>query len=437
MQQIQGFVTKSSFISNANRTVAEFFELSPLALTYSRDRCEYQHADFPGTTLHTFQSVDASTDTFITVPPALVNEVMRIVESVLSYVNSHVFPYSTPDFKDTIRAAYFSSITDFTSSDLFVGAETTLPEWISWTSLQEPNTEIKIWLRNDSFESQYGLTEILPVSLISVLDDFFGNYGTMVGRLGAMALNRIMTLIQETKDGYPATVERIYTFNYINPNNPTQSTPVNWGAVIYGANGDNLDSIKETLANYILENSQHPREDWEVIFPTIFRRTEFLFLPRWDKIAIPNLTDISALYSSIQGLSECLSYAQRWLPSIDYGWIQDNTSVVPFDYKGIAAICLNGKNNAVGYETLYGAYSDYIPVNTASVDYARMKYDTRQWLTTMLRLIAAAETATETSSLAGPMRKVHRDGLLYIAEAINDVNFMVLARSNKAPEVAA
>lgn len=433
MQQIQGFISKSNFVSNENRTVAEFFELSPLALSYSRDRGEYQHSNHSGTTLHTFQSVDILSDEQVTLTSDQVTKAISVVNSMLAYMNSHAFPYDTSDFKDTIRAAYSGVITDFNVSDLFAGQVTTFPEWATWTTVTDPSTSYKLWFRNESFETQYTETEILSVPVIDNLDDFFGNYGSMVTRLNALSLTTIMDRLQEARSGFPETYARINAFSYINPNNPTQSVKVNWGSVIYGANGDNIDSIKESLENHILSNSTHTREDWEVIFPEIFHRTEFLFLPRWDTIAIPNLTTLSGLYSSIQGLSDSLTYAEAWLNRIPYDWILTTASIIPFDYKAISLICIPGTTNAVGYENIKEAYGDYIPVGTSSVDFSRMSFATRGWVSVMVELIRAAETATETSSLTAPMRKVHRNGLLYIARAIGDVNFMVAARSNTKP----
>ena len=51
MQIIQGFVTNDSFILNQDGQVNEFFELSPLSLTFSKERGEYQSASLPGSIL--------------------------------------------------------------------------------------------------------------------------------------------------------------------------------------------------------------------------------------------------------------------------------------------------------------------------------------------------------------------------------------------------
>ena len=66
MKQVQGFVTKAQHINNQAGQVAEFFELSPIGLTYSRNRGEYQNANYPNFTLHTFIGLDTTTKANLT-----------------------------------------------------------------------------------------------------------------------------------------------------------------------------------------------------------------------------------------------------------------------------------------------------------------------------------------------------------------------------------
>ena len=77
-------------------------------------------------------------------------------------------------------------------------------------------------------------------------------------------------------------------------------------------------------------------------------------------------------------------------------------------------------------------FKDYIPVSTSSLDFNRMSIYTRDWVLMMVGLIKIAETATEFTSIANPMRRVYRDGILYITRMYDSVNYMVAARSNGA-----
>ena len=84
MKIIQGFVTKNAFIRNENDVVNEFFELSPLPLTFSRERGEYQSPDAQGDILHTFISRDTETGALIIPSQDTVTKIISITNAVLA-----------------------------------------------------------------------------------------------------------------------------------------------------------------------------------------------------------------------------------------------------------------------------------------------------------------------------------------------------------------
>jgi hypothetical protein len=93
-------------------------------------------------------------------------------------------------------------------------------------------------------------------------------------------------------------------------------------------------------------------------------------------------------------------------------------------------VVLNGTTNVVGKTHIKTLFPDYIPVPTSSVDFNRMSIATREWILQMVELIQIAETATEYSSIQNPIRRVYRDGLLYVTRIINEVNYLVAVRAN-------
>lgn len=430
MYLVHGFVTKADHIKNLPGEVAEFFELSPFALTYSRARGEYQHPEYSGDVLHTFKSIDLETSTAYMLDADQVKEVFSVVGGVLSYMNEHQFPYDTSDFRNTIQAAFSGKILQFTFGAFKTGSELTMPEWVTWESVQHPGAQLKIWLSKEAFENQYTDYEIVTVSPIDNLDRFFGNYGTLVTELNAITVSQTFDRIQEFKGTNPDTYTRAFTFDYVNPNNTAQKTPVRWGIIVYGKNGDNIDSIKDAIVDFVLSNSTRPQADWEVIFPSIFQRTEFLFIPRWKEIAVPNLTELSALYSSVANPAEAISYAKEVWYAIHPTWIEQNLSIVPFDYKAISLLALNGESNVIGKKTLRELFPDYIPVGTSTLDFSRMALKTRNWVLKMVELINIAEKATEYTNIANPIRRIKRNGVLYVTVMYDDVNYLVATRSN-------
>ena len=203
-----------------------------------------------------------------------------------------------------------------------------------------------------------------------------------------------------------------------------------WPAIVYGETGDNADSIQDALIHYVLANSAHTQAQWETIFPDLFKRNEFLFYPRWDKIAIANLTTSAALYSSAVDPVEMLAFAKTVWSTTPASWIEANLTVLPFDYKGITLLALNGTTNKVGKQKLMSLYPDYLPVSTNSLDFNRMAIATRNWILMMVGLLKEAETADEYSTLEAPMYKLKRNNRLYIARAYEGANYLVACASN-------
>ncbi len=430
MQIVKGFVSRSDFISNADGVVSPIFEISPNSLTYNRERGEYQDNNYPESILHTFQSVDADGNTY-ELPTTQVSEVFQIVNAVLSYVSSHSAPYDKADFLATINVGFSGKVTDFDYGDLVNTAVQIVPEWLTWKSVTHPDTEVKIWLADLAFQEQFDGYKIITVPPIDLLDSFFGNYGQMVTALKAITFSIMQERCQTARADRPSTYIRAYDFDYVNPNNTAQKTTVPWAVLVYGKNGDNIDTIKDEIVEYILDHSTHTREEWEVIFPDLFKRTEFIFLPRWDLVAIPNLTVYSSIYSSMIDPYESISFAKGVLSTMPAAFIDNNLTVIPFDFKCISTLCVNGQNNVEGKKAIEDIFPDYIPVPTTSVDFDRMSENTRNWVLNMQKLLKAAETATQYSTVVNPMRRVKRNGMIYLSLYYNNINFLVAAASNE------
>jgi len=64
------------------------------------------------------------------------------------------------------------------------------------------------------------------------------------------------------------------------------------------------------------------------------------------------------------------------------------------------------------------------------VDFSRMKVYTREWLLIMVELIHLAETVDEYTTIVSPVRRIIRNGKIYVSRIYDSVNYMVACRSN-------
>jgi len=427
MRLIQGFVTKDSFIINQDGQVNEFFELSPLSLTFSKERGEYQSIANVGDILHTFTTRDTTTGLGFTLDAVSVSDTLSITGAILAYCSGNTF--SSTEFINFIRTSFNGKIVNFTHGALYEGNLYSIPDWSAWTLMD--GTEVRIWHRDEAFQNQYSFYEIVTVAPLDNIDQFFSRYSDMVSRISALSISAVMERIQTAKGVYPDTYTRILTFKLHNQNNVDQSIDTQWGVLVYGKNGDNIDSIKDAIVDFLLNNSTHSEAEWKVIFPEIFMRTEFAFYPRWDKVAIRNTAELGSIYSAVYKPTDMLDHVISNSPSpITQTFASNNLSVMPFDYKSITCGVICGSTNLAAIDDITEIFPDYIPVNTSSLDFNRMSHSTREWVLKMVELIRIAETVTEYSTVINPMRRVTRNGKLFVCFVYDNVNFLVSAKKN-------
>lgn len=427
---VKGFVIVNSFVSNTPGQTSALGELSTWSRTYSKEKGEYQLADTPGFKLVTFKVIDDVTGVEQILSTNVARQAMQLVDSAISYAISHIRPYDSIDFKNTILTTFFQRVANLQIGNFIDNGTLALPEWISWVSIDNSDTIVKIWLADLAFQDQYDEFEIMVVPPIEPLNDFFNNYNAVVTEINARSSQQFSDQIQAIKGENPETYIRLLDFDFYNPLNLAQKTKCVWAVVVYSKVGDNIDSIKDAIVTYVLANSTHTRAEWEVILPDIFKRTEFTLLPRWDKISIPNLGNLSSLYSSVTDPKEVIAFAKNAIEFYDDAFIEDNVTVFPYDYKALTIVAVNGDTNTVDSQKLFDLYPDYIPEPSTSPDFNRMQLKTRDWMIFLQRLLIVAETANTYNSVPLYARKQYRNNLLFISGMFDNVNYLVAAKSN-------
>lgn len=430
MKIIKGFVTIGQYVNNVPGSLSPIGELSTWSTTYSKEKGEYQNTAVPGYKLVTFRCADSVTGVETVVTEAEVNQIIAVVRDCVAYAFSHLRPYDSADFRNTVLANHYETISDFGISTFVDSGSIALPEWISWNGVGVDGTSVKIWLSDQAFKDQYDEYSITVIPPLDDLNSFFNSFSVAGNLLNARSVATLGDLIQDTKGTNPETYMRILNFDFVNKFNPEQKMSTNWAMLIYGKVGDNIDAIKDAIVEYVLFHSTHTRTEWEEVLPDLFKRTEFVMLPRWDKVAIPNLTELSSLYQSMLDPVECIAFAKANIPFYTNDFINNNVLIFPYDYKAITIVSVNGMTNVNEKRTLSGIFPDYIPINTSSPDFNRMQLKTQAWVLFFERLLITAETATRYSSIPPTQRRIIRNDALFISAVYDNVNYLVAARIN-------
>lgn len=431
-KQVLGFATISQYVNNTPGITAPVGELSTLARTYSKEKGEYVNNTIPGYRITTFSCLDAATQTPVVLAGNEATQAINVIRACVAYVGSHSRPLDPEDFHASIQAEFYGVIKDLVFGDLETQGANPMPTIISWTSAVDDESTFQIWTSNAAFEDQYpgfNITVVPPLTDPSLL---LGGWQTAVDLINARPVDAMITDAEAARGVNPYTFLRTFRFTFVNRSNPTQFVYTNWAALVYGKAGDDIDSIKDAIVEYLVTETSRPESDWELVLPDLFKRTEFIVWPRWDKKSTTNMSPETALYSSLLDPAECIDFAEAATTFYLDTFVRQNVNTMPVTFKAVSLVVVNGQNNVLGKKLLKELIPDYLPVASTSPDFQRMSETTKAWVNFMLPLVIAAEKASGISQLPVGMRRVRRDGKLFVGAMHNEINYLVAARSNTA-----
>lgn len=435
MYAFKGFAAHAVFQDNAPGEISTIGEISKHALTYSRESGQYVINAAPGLTLISFlSSLDGTKQV---APPALAEQVLLISK----FVYDRTFNNSGEQFGDELYTdlvdAYSGNATEFAMGQMVNDSTYWMPEWLSWratnlTGVASDNT-VRIWFSDASFRLQYDEYEITVVPPTDNLDDFFKTPAEVDAMLKSLTQSQVMARMQQYKGSAPETVLRSEAYDYIDPFNPvSHRVPSNWGLLIYGEAGNNVDAISDTLVNYILANSTHSRADWVKILPDLFKRTEVIIVPRWDVEAIPARESMVGIFSPIAKLTSSLASLKAFVPDYPEAHINSHAETVPNPFRSMHWLVVGGPDNRDNKFKFTDWFPDYVNVSSQSLDFNRMSVSTKKFMIMMESLLLIADAAKEFTSLPQGTTRVKRNGKLYVVRNFENVNYLVAVRNNFA-----
>ena len=430
---IKAFLTMDEYVSNHDHQVAPFGELSTWSLTYAIEKKEYHNPLVPGNKLFVFSAKDDVTGAAYTLPQSLVNQTISIAKQCVVYSSLNVQPLSKIALRNHL-VSYFNNpdvqIASLEMGPFVSNGPLAVPQWVSWVSVNNSNVFVKVWLSDEAFIDQYEKFEIKIIPPILPLDNFFQTYQNVLLQVNSRTQNILSNQIQNVRDRYPETYLRLYDFDWVDQIDPSRKITTTWGVLIYSKAGDNVDSIKDAIIDYIANNSTRSVADWTNLFPSIYTRTEFTVLPRWDLVSIPNLSNFSVLYSSILDPNEVLQFATNAIGYYPPTHVSTKVKILPLDYKALSLLFVPGTTNVTGKQKIEDIFPDYIAVPSTSTDFGRMQLNTRSWVNFILELVITAETANRNSSMPIHLRRIIRDNKVFIASVFDNVHYLVAAKSN-------
>lgn len=433
MYQLKGFAGIETLVSNVSGVVAPIGELSTYSATFSKDKKTYPSSLNSYITIHTFSSISGLTGD---IEP--VNSIVTLGHTILDWIYTRQLAStvveSTQQFLSVLAANFINECDSMICGDLVNASNgKQFPEWISWKtrSYTTEDNITTIWLSDQSFRQKYDNYEIVVVPPITNIDSFFGSATSVQTAVSSVTHVDRFNSIQLARGDQPETVLVGVSFNWVDPLNSANLINTNWSILVYGSNGNDNDIIREAIALHILENTTHTELEWRAIFPDIFRRTEFIFFPRWHNYAIPNMVLQSGIYSPVVYASKEMAYLKSILtPDTGYtdAFVEAHTSIMPHPYKALALDVIGGYENRESLFDITQIYPDILNVSSTSVDYNRMSADTQGLLSRLTEMILIAETLSYYSDIPVGYRKVERYGIMFVTTRYMNIELLVSSK---------
>lgn len=443
MYSLKGFVEFAGFANNIPGVIAKIGELSPVSYTYSKEKGYYDDPDYKDIEITSFLSVedDGTTKTAVEIPSEIRSNIFKICNWIYGQMIATGNTQDRINFLAIISNEFSQLIEGVQCGAISTDGTNHIPDWVCWKFIGSEHY-IRLWFTDESFRNQYDEYEIVVVPPLEPLDTFFMKATDVKVRLEAMTATIMVDKLQKAKDDYPETIIKVETYDYYAPGNPDFRVPSRWGILIYGMAGNNPDCIKEAICDYIMERTEHTRDEWAEILPDLFRRTEFMIIPLWDQYGIPNRVLEKGIYSPLikheraveVGIAALLPPASgladpKHAPYTE-GHIRHYLSFMGHPYRSIALVIVGGPENRQGKFYLTDFFPDFISVNTASIDFNRMSVKTQEFATILADLIYNAEQVDTYTVLPFGMTRMYRNNQLCVVKSIDNINIIVLAKSN-------
>lgn len=428
---LKGFASFGNLASNVPGATSQLGQLSTYGQTFTKDRAQYYNATYPDITLTGIASHD-DTGTKLQINATIADQAVNVCQTIYNYAVQKAGEIYQDELQTYLLSQFETTASSFICGNIVTNGTIYMPEFVQWTMLGTTDNFIKFWFSDSAFTLEYDEYEITVIPPLDNLDDFFLTGTDVATKLASRTLSDMAQLVQAAKNKDPETVYDIELYNYSHPLTPDTKISTAWNVLIYGIAGDNIDAIQNAIVDYVLANSTHTRDEWKTILPDLFRHSEFIILPRWDKYAIPDKTVQAGIYSPFIELSEALTFAVAKIPSYPSAHIQTYLNSTVFPYRSINLLSIGCNENLNNKYQLTDIVSDFINVGTGdpNLDFNRMTQNTQAFSNMLSAMLVAAESATLYSSLPTGMSRVTRDGIMYIVQRFMTYHLFVAAKLN-------
>lgn len=435
---LKGFFSMPGLADNTNNgAVARFGELSTHAKTFTRDEKNFVNAAYPNVELVTFRLTDEG-GAPVTPSTAFMSKLLAIGNwlynqhisgNVPTNANKEAFINSIVSEHSGISAVEIGAI---------VNGITTSRNLIDYISLSLSDNDkkynIKIWCSDAKFREQYEDYIIFTIPPINSINDLHTNITALSNLLSEASASVVMDKANELAAGFPYTKLVNVALTWHDPDNTLVTHKTYWYFVVHGDMGLDEDNLKNAVREYISQNSN--KTNWDKVYPELYSENEFIIVPMWENMALPDGAASVGLYSSMVDYGELAAIAKSRIPT-GYAQITNiNTfvnnylRVLSVYYRGMQVLALGNPSNSASYFDLRDKFPDYTCVNSTDPDFSRMEPLTREFITTLNTALEYARTMSNNSVAPTGFNKITRGSRYYLTFNVQGHYFLVLLKSS-------
>ena len=439
---IYGFIRVDSLVSNENGVVAPLGELSTYGLSASIEKSYFTDVlKCPGIELVTFRNRGRSTNPVNPPPPVLeANEVLKIAYWVVQEALGGFTTDSEPLFLQNLNQKFGTTIANATVGTMETDGVQWMPDWLRYQPYTMKDGErvygepVRIWFSDSAFRRQYGQYDMAIIAPVDNLDDLHGNKAAVKQLIESRDAVALAEKIAAATGKVPPTIIQAQVYDWIDKTDLEFKVPTAWYVVIWGPAGNNPDVIRDELVDYILDNSQFPRAEWEKILPDLFISTEYTFVPNWDQYAKPNQTLEAGLYSPSMNPQKSMELMKKGAPTYEGDHIIAYSRTASNAYRSLGFVVCGGKRNRDGIFDFYEKFEDYIALPTTHVDFNRISPRTQAWMLKFAECILHAESMTTESEVPEGFSRLIRNGVVYCAFSYEKIQYLVVTKEGLSRE---
>ncbi len=147
-------------------------------------------------------------------------------------------------------------------------------------------------------------------------------------------------------------------------------------------------------------------------------------------MAIPALTLQSGIYSSVSSPFKEVTYLKNVMPDFSAAHIEQYLRIFPTNYASLMVSVIGDKDNVASQRDILTVFPDLINLPTSDPQFNMMASKTQNWVVFIQNLIFIAERATPSSSLPAGINRTTKNGIVFITQEFQGVNYMVASKAS-------